>query len=84
MEKIVFSKNVSQFQERFQNFYTYYGYQQKQFRERADKATKTDDIIMNSVYNGQAEVLANVVSHTKTLITDFENLIATGVIKKET
>lgn len=78
-----FSKNISEFHEKFQGFHTFYSYHQKWLREQADKATETDDIMTSSVYNGKADELASVVSHVEILIEDFENLIAIGLIKKE-
>jgi len=84
MKKIVFSKTVSEFQEKLQNFYTYYSYHQKRLRERADIATKTDDLMTSTACNSKADELADVVSCVKTLISDFENLITIGLIKKET
>jgi len=52
-------------------------------RELADMAIKADDIMTSSVCNGKADELADVVSQTKILISDFENLITKGLIKKE-
>lgn len=82
MKKPEMSKNLPKFRERFQNFHDYYCYQQRRFREQADKATKIDDIMTSSVYNGKADVVAEIVGHIETLLIDFKNLVATGKIKE--
>lgn len=76
------SKNLPKFRERFQNFHDYYRYQQRRFREEADKASKANDITASSVLNGKADIVAEVVEHAETLFVDFKNLIATGKIKE--
>jgi len=76
------SKNLPKFRERFQNFYNYYCYQQKRFREQADKASKANDITASSVLNGKADAVAEIVGHIETLLIDFKNLVATGKIEE--
>ena len=77
MNKIKMSKDAGEFCERFKNFSTFYSYQQKHFREEAEKAEKKNDLMASNVLNGKADVVAEIAGHAKTLLADLENLIKT-------
>lgn len=81
MKRKNFSKSVSEFYEKFQGFYTFYNYQQKLLRIKADEAQKKNDVITSNIYSHMADEFASLNSHVKLLITDFENLIVIGKIK---